>query len=169
MNAQPGETIPSTKSAITAIQSERKAYAVRQARRAPFFRGKLDHVDLDRLHDPREWAKIPLLDKAMLRAMSDPEFYRDFCLPPAEGDGIAQYWRSGGTTGRPLFYPRSRIDSKCLNCDIARAREDASVDADRLLGGSFRGAKPKDHRDQGASNVRCRHSETRKGDDPCSL
>lgn len=120
MNAQPGETIPSTKSAITAIQSERKAYAVRQARRAPYFRGKLGHVDLDRLHDPRERAKIPLLDKDMLRAMSDPEFYRDFCLPPAEGDGIAQYWRSGGTTGRPLFYPRSRIDIEVALRGFAR-------------------------------------------------
>lgn len=107
---RPGETIPRTKSEIAAIHSARKRHAVRQAMRAPFFRGKLGHVDLDRLDDPREWAKIPLLDKQMLRGISDSEFYRDFCLPPAPGDHVAQYWRSGGTTGRPLFYPRSRID-----------------------------------------------------------
>src|SRR5262249_57661551 len=109
MSAQPGATIPSA-AEIAAIHSAGKIAAVRQAKRAPFFRGKLDHVDPSRLDDPAEWAKIPLLHKDMLRAMSDAEFYRDFCLPPAQGDGIAQYWRSGGTTGRPLFYPRSPRD-----------------------------------------------------------
>jgi len=91
MTARPGETIPTSKTAIAAIESERKVAAVRQARRAPFFRGKLDHVDIACLDDPREWAKIPLLDKDMLRAISDQEFYRDFCLQPAAGDSIAQY------------------------------------------------------------------------------
>lgn len=107
---RPGETIPRSKAEIAAIHSSRKRQAVRQAMRAPFFRGKLDHIDLDRLDDPREWAKIPLLDKEMLRGMPDRQFYRDFCLPPAADDPIAQFWRSGGTTGRPLFYPRSHID-----------------------------------------------------------
>lgn len=107
---RPGATIPRSKAEIAAIHALRKRQAVRQAMRAPFFRGKLDHIDLDRLDDPREWAKIPLLDKDMLRAMSDREFYRDFCLPPAADDPIAQFWRSGGTTGRPLFYPRSHSD-----------------------------------------------------------
>ncbi|HWX60543.1 hypothetical protein, partial [Bradyrhizobium sp.] len=104
MSAQPGATIPSA-AEIAAIHSAGKIAAVRQAKRAPFFRGKLDHIDLGGLDDPAEWAKIPLLDKDMLRAMSDAEFYRDFCLPPTKDDGVAQYWRSGGTTGRPLFYP----------------------------------------------------------------
>jgi phenylacetate-CoA ligase len=107
---RPGETLPRSKAEIAAIHSMRKRQAVRQAMRAPFFRGKLDHIDLDRLDDPREWAKIPLLDKEMLRGISNREFYRDFCLPPAADDPIAQFWRSGGTTGRPLFYPRSHID-----------------------------------------------------------
>jgi phenylacetate-CoA ligase len=107
---RPGETIPRTKAEIAGIQSARKRNAVRQAMRAPFFRGKLEHIDLDRLDDPREWRKIPLLDKDMLRSMSDRQFYREFCLPTPPGDCIAQYWRSGGTTGRPLFYPRSGLD-----------------------------------------------------------
>ena len=84
MSARPGATIP-TAAEIAAIHSARKVAAVRQAKRAPFFRGKLDHIDLDRLDDPAEWAKIPLLDKDMLRSMSDAQFYRDFCLPPARG------------------------------------------------------------------------------------
>lgn len=107
---RPGESIPRSKAEIAAIHCLRKRQAVRQAMRAPFFRGKLDHIDLDRLDEPREWAKIPLLDKDMLRSMSDREFYRDFCLPPQAHDPIAQFWRSGGTTGRPLFYPRSHAD-----------------------------------------------------------
>jgi phenylacetate-CoA ligase len=114
------ETIPRDKTEIAAIQSARKRHAVRQGMRAPFFRGKLDGIDLDRLDDPREWAKIPMLDKDMLRCMSDREFYRDFCLPSAPDDHIAQYWRSGGTTGRPLFYPRSRADIEVAMRGFAR-------------------------------------------------
>ena len=119
MSAQPGATIP-TAAEIAAIHSARKVAAVRQAKRAPFFRGKLDHIDLDRLDDPAEWTKIPLLDKDMLRSMSDAQFYRDFCLPAGESDGIAQYWRSGGTTGRPLFYPRSCRDIEVAMHGFAR-------------------------------------------------
>jgi len=119
MSAQLGATIP-TAAEIAAIHSARKVAAVRQAKRAPFFRGKLDHIDLDRLDDPAEWSKIPLLDKDMLRSMSDAQFYRDFCLPAGEGDGIAQYWRSGGTTGRPLFYPRSCRDIEVAMHGFAR-------------------------------------------------
>jgi phenylacetate-CoA ligase len=107
---KPGETLPRDRRQIDAIHSIRKPHAVNQAKRAPFFRGKLDHIALDRLDDPTEWQKIPLLDKDMLRGLSDLEFYRDFCLTPDPGDHIAQYWRSGGTTGRPLFYPRSSAD-----------------------------------------------------------
>lgn len=110
MRGGPGETLPRSRAEIAAIHAARKRHAVQQAMRAPFFRGKLDRINLDRLDDPAEWAKIPLLDKDMLRDMSDAEFYHDFCLPPGPGDHVAQFWRSGGSTGRPLFYPRSRVD-----------------------------------------------------------
>ncbi len=100
--------LPGSLAEIAAIQSRRKVVALQQAKRAPFWRGKLDHVDLDRLDDPDEWRKIPILDKEMLRALGDAEFYDTFCLTPP--DGIAEYWRSGGATGRPLFYPRSYAD-----------------------------------------------------------
>jgi phenylacetate-CoA ligase len=102
--------LPSSREEIARIQSERKQHAVRQAKRAPFFGGKLDQVDLDRLDEPDEWQKIPILDKDMLRGMSDRDFYESFCIRPAEGDCISQYWRSGGSTGQPLFYPRTRRD-----------------------------------------------------------
>lgn len=116
----PGETLPRDQREIAAVHAARRPHAVQQAMRAPFFRGKLDHVDLDRLDDPAEWQKIPLLDKDMLRGISGAEFYREFCLPPATGDHIAQYWRSGGTTGRPLFYPRSRADIEVAMRGFAR-------------------------------------------------
>jgi phenylacetate-CoA ligase len=101
---------PKSREEIRNIQSERKRHAVAQARRAGFFKGKLDHINVERLDDPAEWNKIPILDKDMLRSMSDAEFYRDFCLPDPERDSVSEYWRSGGTTGRPLFYPRSHRD-----------------------------------------------------------
>lgn len=134
---RPGETIPRSKSEIAAIQSARKRRAVRQAMRAPFFRGKLDGIDLDRLDDPREWARIPLLDKDMLRAMSDREFYRDFCLPPAPDDPIAQYWRSGGTTGRPLFYPRSHSDIEVAMRGFSRVYACAGAKPGQMVHCSF--------------------------------
>jgi phenylacetate-CoA ligase len=102
--------LPSSRAEIARVQSERKRHAVRQARRAPFFSGKLDRLDLDRLDRPDEWQKIPILDKDMLREMSDRDFYGSFCVQPDEDDCVSQYWRSGGATGRPLFYPRTRRD-----------------------------------------------------------
>jgi phenylacetate-CoA ligase len=111
--------LPRSQAEIAAIQSARKRIALEQARRAPFFRGRLDHVDPGRLDDPDEWRKIPILDKEMLRALSDAEFYESFCLAPP--DGIAEFWRSGGATGKPLFYPRSFTDMRYGVLSFARA------------------------------------------------
>lgn len=91
------------------IQSARKRVAVEQALRSPFWQKRLPKkILLERLDDPEVWRRIPILDKDTLRAMSDAEFYGEFCLQ--EHDGIAEYWRSGGVTGQPLFYPRSFRD-----------------------------------------------------------
>src|SRR3954471_21040033 len=100
--------LPKSRAEIRRIQAERKRFAVEQARRAPFWRAKLEAIDLDRLEDPEEWRKIPILDKDMLRALSDQQFYNEFCVPA--DDGVCEYWRSGGVTGQPLFYPRSYRD-----------------------------------------------------------
>jgi phenylacetate-CoA ligase len=104
--------LPKTRGEIERIQSERKRHALTQARRATFYASKLEHINADRLDDPDEWRKIPVLDKETLRKLEDREFYEKFCIAP--DDGIAEYWRSGGATGTPLFYPRSF-------CDIAAA------------------------------------------------
>jgi len=54
----------------------------------------------------------------MLRSLSNDEFYEDFCIP-APGR-IAEHWRSGGTTGRPLFYPRTFEDIRYAMVGFAR-------------------------------------------------
>src|SRR5580700_2008489 len=110
--------LPKSRAEIERLQSERKKHALAQARRAPFYNGKLDHVNAGRLDDPAEWRKIPLLDKDTLRKLDDRKFYEDFCLP--SGDGIADYWRSGGATGTPLFYPRSYHDIEAAMIGFAR-------------------------------------------------
>jgi phenylacetate-CoA ligase len=110
--------LPKTRAAIERIQSEGKKRAVAQARRAPFYQGKLEHVNLDRLDDLDEWRKVPILDKEMLRKLVDREFYENFCITP--DDGIAEYWRSGGSTGTPLFYPRSYRDIEAAMIGFAR-------------------------------------------------
>jgi phenylacetate-CoA ligase len=102
--------LPASTAEIEAIQSRRKVVAVENARRSPFWRRRLEGVDVRKLDDPEEWRKIPILDKETLRGLSDRDFYDEFCLPPAGGDGVAEYWRSGGVTGAPLFYPRSVAD-----------------------------------------------------------
>ncbi len=122
--------LPRTRAEIAAIQAKRKPRALRQALRAPYFRGKLDHVDPDRLDDPEEWQKIPILDKEMLRQISDREFYEEFCVPPEGGDRVSQYWRSGGSTGRPLFYPRTRRDLDAAMTGFARVFACAGADLD---------------------------------------
>lgn len=102
--------LPRSRAEIAAIQAGRKPHAVRQAMRSAFFKGRLDHLDLDRLDQAEEWAKVPILDKDMLRELSDTEFYDGFCVPPADDDRVSEFWRSGGSTGRPLFYPRTHRD-----------------------------------------------------------
>ena len=102
--------LPGSRGEIAATQRVRKRLAVERAKRSPFWKGKLDHLALDELDDPAEWRKIPIIDKEMLRALSTEDIYSGFCTAPRSE--IAEYWRSGGATGRPLFYPRTWEDIK---------------------------------------------------------
>jgi len=82
---------------------------VERALLSPFWKKRIPkNLPAEKLDDPEVWRRIPILDKDMLRALTDREFYDGFCL--AAHDGIAEYWRSGGVTGQPLFYPRSFRD-----------------------------------------------------------
>ena len=52
--------IPDSPEAIIEIQRRQKPVAFDNAKRAPFWKGKLDHIDASKLDDPEEWAKIPI-------------------------------------------------------------------------------------------------------------
>ena len=129
MSCDYNQRLPTSTAQIAMLQSEGKRHAVQQAMRAPFFRGRLESVDLARLDDPDEWAKIPILDKDMLRRMSDAQFYNEFCVAPSGGDRVIEFWRSGGSTGRPLFYPRTALDLEVALQGFARVFACASAPA----------------------------------------
>lgn len=115
---------PTNRAEIGRIQRERKRIAFERAKRARFWKGKLDHIDPERLDDADEWNKIPILDKDQLRRLTPEEFSSQFNIAD---EPIAEYWRSGGSTGKPLFYPRTAEDVRygmlaagrcwpCLGC-----------------------------------------------------
>lgn len=130
--------LPKSRKEIARLQSERKRAAVERALRSPFWKKRLPQdLDLARLDRPEEWRRIPILDKDTLRALSDQQFYSEFCLigSMSEHDGVCEFWRSGGVTGQPLFYPRSFRDmefalesfARTYDCAGARAGERAHV------------------------------------------
>ena len=110
--------LPTSRDEIAKIQSARKKIALQKARRAPFHKGRLDLVDEDKLDDPDEWRKIPLLTKDELRAIPPEQFFSEFCHAPM--DQVAELWRSGGSTGVPLFYPRTFEDLPYCILSFAR-------------------------------------------------
>jgi phenylacetate-CoA ligase len=99
---------PASPAELAAIQKAQKRRAVEHALRAPFFRDRLAGIELDRLDEPEVWARIPLLTKDELRQIPADRFQEQFCIAPRAE--VVEYWRSGGVTGRPLFYPRSALD-----------------------------------------------------------
>ena len=94
-------TLPESRQRIFEIQSARKKHQFKRAKLAKWYQGKLDHIDGDRLDDPEVCQKIPIVDKEILRKFSHDEFMDQFCI--ASPKDIAEYWRSGGTTGAPVF------------------------------------------------------------------
>ncbi|MDP6342867.1 MAG: AMP-binding protein [Alphaproteobacteria bacterium] len=127
--------LPKNRGELAAWQGRRKLAAVEQARKSAFFQGKLDHIDLARLDDPEEWAKIPTLDKEMLRAIPEDRFFAEFCI--GDRRQVAEYWRSGGATGRPLFYPRSFTDIEHAMVAFARSYQMMGLEARDIVHNSF--------------------------------
>lgn len=116
--AEPGEYerwalgLPESRREIDAIHRSRKRLAVERARQSRFLAKRVAGIDPEKLDDPHEWTKIPVLTKDELRRLSTEEFYRDFCI--AGFDRAVEFWRSGGATGKPLFYPRSTEDMRYM-------------------------------------------------------
>ena len=102
--------LPRSREEIEAIWRERLPIAVERAKLSRFFAGRLDRIDTSRLDDPEEWNRIPILTKDELRRLPAESFHEDFCI--AGRDSAVEYWRSGGVTGKPLFYPRSAADMR---------------------------------------------------------
>jgi phenylacetate-CoA ligase len=99
---------PKSQHEIERIQRERRRIAVERAARSPFWKKRLPKLDLDRVHEPDVWQRIPVLTKDALREIPADRFHEEFCIAPRTK--VVEYWRSGGATGRPLFYPRSAED-----------------------------------------------------------
>jgi phenylacetate-CoA ligase len=99
---------PQSPSEIERIHRERKRLAVERALRSAFWKRRMPALRLERLEDPDEWRKIPVLTKDALREIPPERFHDEFCIAPRSE--AVEYWRSGGATGRPLFYPRSAED-----------------------------------------------------------
>jgi phenylacetate-CoA ligase len=96
---------PSSAEEISRIQRERKRIAVERARQSPFLKKRIPAGDAEDI-----WRRIPLLTKEELRTLPPERFHDEFCIAPRSL--AVEYWRSGGATGRPLFYPRSAEDMK---------------------------------------------------------
>ena len=127
--------LPNSKEDIARIQSTQKKVAFAQAKKAKFYQGKLDHIDADRLDDPEEWAKIPIIDKETLRGLGVENFRDLFCI--AEQKDIAEYWRSGGATGVPLYYPRTYEDMYYTYIQLCRCWTISGLNEDDICHQSF--------------------------------
>lgn len=110
--------LPSSKQQIENIWRERLPVVVEQAKAAPFHKKRMDGIDPAKCGDYEEFRKIPILDKEELRALSPQQFMTDFNQAPREK--IHEYWRSGGSTGKPLFYPRTFEDMPYLYLGFSR-------------------------------------------------
>ncbi len=106
-----------------------------RARQSAFWKRRLSHINSDRLDDPDEWRKIPILFKEELRELSDAQFYSEFCR--ADETEICEYWRSGGVTGTPFFYPRTYQDIRYAMVGFTRTFEAAGVAAGNVAHLSF--------------------------------
>jgi phenylacetate-CoA ligase len=99
---------PRSQAAISRIQAKQKRIAVERALQSAFWKKRMPKLDLERLDDPEVWRRIPVLTKEDLRQIPPERFHEEFCIQPRTE--VIEYWRSGGATGRPLFYPRSAED-----------------------------------------------------------
>jgi phenylacetate-CoA ligase len=75
------------------------------------------------------WLSIPPMSKDELRAV--PYLVRDFCLTGPED--VSEFWRSGGVTGRPVFYPRTATDVEASLDAFTRTLRAAGLTRDDVL------------------------------------
>ena len=128
--------LPADRAEIDALQRARMRVAVERALASPFHQDRIPRdIKLDKLDDAEEWARIPILDKDMLRAIPPGDFMSRFCSAPRRD--IAELWRSGGSTGAPLFYPRTFEDMKYGRLSFARVLQCAGASQEDIAHNSF--------------------------------
>lgn len=113
--------LPKSRDEIEAIQRQRLPIIAEQAKKAPFHAERLAGIDPSKCADPDYWRTIPILDKEELRVLSSEAFMTTFNMAPR--DQIMEFWRSGGSTGKPLFYPRTFEDMKYMYLGFTRGIE----------------------------------------------
>ena len=96
---------PSSPQQVLDIQQARRRVAVERARQSSFLKKRIPQGNAEDI-----WHRIPVLTKDELRSIPPERFHDEFCIQPRTE--VVEYWRSGGATGRPLFYPRSAEDTK---------------------------------------------------------
>src|SRR4051812_11324408 len=126
---------PKSQQDIERIQRERMGIAVERALRSPFWKKRMPKLDLERVHEPEVWRRIPVLTKEALREIPAERFHEEFCIAPRTK--VVEYWRSGGATGRPLFYPRSAEDMQANLMAFERAWALVGASADDCAHISF--------------------------------
>ncbi|HZN18094.1 MAG TPA: AMP-binding protein [Micromonosporaceae bacterium] len=152
---------PRTAEEVESARSARLPAALDQAWRSSFFRRRLEKAGIARGEVPTgdAWQRIEPTTKDELRQLSSEEFHDELVV--AEPGDIAMVWRSGGVTGRPLFYPKHRDDLPALIESFTRILELAGIGRGSLVHNSFPflGAHPIGHmfghalRDRGCGNV----------------
>lgn len=113
------------------------AQAIGHAWRSPFFRRRLKAAGLSpgEIPSPAAWQRIQPTTKDELRALGPAEFTAELVI--ADQADIATYWRSGGVTGRPLFYPKHRDDFPALIESFARVLDVTGIGRGDLVHNSF--------------------------------
>lgn len=152
---------PRTPEAVEAARAARLPSALEHAWRSPFFRQRLEKAGISEGEMPSKdaWLRIEPTTKDELRHLSSDEFYDELVV--ADPADIVMVWRSGGVTGRPLFYPKHRDDLPALVESFTRILDLAGVAPGSLVHNSFPflGAHPIGHmfghalRDHGCGNV----------------
>lgn len=113
------------------------ATAFANAWRSPFFRRRLEAAAIPEgvVPHPDAFRRIEPTTKEQLRELSVEEFRSEIVI--ADRTEVATVWRSGGVTGRPLFYPRARADFPALRESFGRVLDMAGVRPGDLMLNSF--------------------------------
>lgn len=109
------------------FERELLSLAVQRSARAPFFARKLREAGLgpDGAADYPAWCQIPVTTKDELRQLSPREFQDAVVI--AAREEIVDHFRSGGSTGKPLFYPRTAHDVWAFKEGYRRTLHQAGV------------------------------------------